>query len=90
MIEVDDGQRLPKISAGGWMPWIAYARRFDPEGPAARVGLLMLNLGADEALMQPRRSRSCRGEVSLAFLRRHARPAPLAAARARTRPRDAT
>ena len=31
MVEVTaDGQRLPKISAGGWMPWIAYARRFDP------------------------------------------------------------
>src|SRR5690349_11023234 len=51
MIEVVDGQRLPRISASGWMPWIAYSRRFDPAGPAARVGLLMLNLGADEALM---------------------------------------
>jgi len=68
LIEVtDDGQRLPKISAGGWMPWIAHARRFDPEGPAARVGLLMLNLGADEALMR-RAIEELPPEVSLAFL----------------------
>ena len=40
------------------MPWIAYARRFDPAGPAARVGLLMINLGADEALTQPRHRRA--------------------------------
>jgi polysaccharide deacetylase 2 family uncharacterized protein YibQ len=68
MIEVtDDGQRLPRISAGGWMPWIAYARRFDPEGPAARVGLLMLNLGADEAVTR-RAIEELPPEVSLAFL----------------------
>jgi polysaccharide deacetylase 2 family uncharacterized protein YibQ len=68
MIEVTaDGQRLPKISASGWMPWIAYARRFDPNGPAARVGLLMLNLGADEALMS-RAIEELPPEVSLAFL----------------------
>ena len=68
MIEVtDDGQRLPRISAGGWMPWIAYARRFDPEGPAARVGLLMLNLGADESLMR-RAIEELPPEASLAFL----------------------
>jgi polysaccharide deacetylase 2 family uncharacterized protein YibQ len=68
MVEVTaDGQRLPKISAGGWMPWIAYARRFDPEGPAARIGLLMVNLGADEALMR-RAIEELPPEVSLAFL----------------------
>ncbi len=68
MIEVTaDGQRLPKISAGGWMPWIAHARRFDPEGPAARIGLLVLNLGADEALMR-RAIEELPPEVSLAFL----------------------
>jgi len=68
MIEVtDDGQRLPRISAGGWMPWIAYARRFDPEGPAARVGLLVLNLGADEAVTR-RAIEELPPEVSLAFL----------------------
>ena len=49
------------------MPWIAYARRFEPEGPAARVGLLMINVGADEALMQ-RAIDELPGEVSLAFL----------------------
>jgi polysaccharide deacetylase 2 family uncharacterized protein YibQ len=63
----EDGQRLPKISASGWMPWIAHARRFDAEGPAARVGLLMLNLGADEALMR-RAIEELPPEVSLAFL----------------------
>lgn len=68
MIEItDDGMRLPRISAGGWMPWIAYARRFDPDGPAARVGLLMLNLGADEPLMR-RAIDELPPEVSLAFL----------------------
>ena len=68
MIEVTaDGQRLPKISASGWMPWIAYGRRFDPNGPAARVGLLMLNLGADETLMA-RAIEELPPEVSLAFL----------------------
>jgi len=68
MVEVTaDGQRLPKISASGWMPWVAYARRFDPNGPAARVGLLMLNLGADETLMS-RAIDELPPEVSLAFL----------------------
>jgi polysaccharide deacetylase 2 family uncharacterized protein YibQ len=68
MIEVtSDGLRLPKISSDGWMPWIAYARRYDPEGPAARVGLLMINVGADEALMM-RVIEELPGEISLAFL----------------------
>jgi polysaccharide deacetylase 2 family uncharacterized protein YibQ len=67
MSEVVDGLRLPKISASGWMPWIAYARRFDPAGPAARVGLLMINLGADEALTG-RAIDELPGEISLAFL----------------------
>jgi polysaccharide deacetylase 2 family uncharacterized protein YibQ len=67
MVEVADGQRLPRISGSGWMPWIAYARRFDPAGPAPRVGLLMLNLGADEALTG-RAIDELPGEISLAFL----------------------
>jgi polysaccharide deacetylase 2 family uncharacterized protein YibQ len=68
MIETTaDGLRLPKISPIGWMPWIAYSRRYPPEGPAARVGLLMINLGADESLMQ-RAIDELPGEVSLAFL----------------------
>jgi polysaccharide deacetylase 2 family uncharacterized protein YibQ len=68
MVEVTpDGLRLPKISFDGWMPWIAYARRYDPAGPAARVGLLMINVGADEALMT-RVIDELPGEVSLAFL----------------------
>ncbi|HEU5096221.1 MAG TPA: divergent polysaccharide deacetylase family protein [Reyranella sp.] len=68
MVEVTpDGLRLPKISFDGWMPWIAYARRYDPSGPAARVGLLMINVGADEALMM-RVIDELPGEVSLAFL----------------------
>ena len=62
-----DGLRLPKISPSGWMPWIAYSRRYAPEGPAARVGLLIINVGADEALMQ-RAIDELPGEVSLAFL----------------------
>ena len=68
MIEVtDEGQRLPRVSPSGWMPWIAYARRFDPSGPPARVGVLMINLGANEALMT-RAIEELPGEVSLAFL----------------------
>jgi hypothetical protein len=67
LVEVVDGLRLPRISSSGWMPWIAYARRFDPDGPAARVGVLMLNLGADEALMN-RAIDELPPEVSLAFL----------------------
>ena len=67
MSEVVDGQRLPKISGTGWMPWIAYSRRFDPAGPAARVGLLVINLGADEALTN-RAIEELPGEISLAFL----------------------
>jgi polysaccharide deacetylase 2 family uncharacterized protein YibQ len=62
-----DGLRLPRIAASGWMPWIAYSRRYPPEGPAARVGLLMINVGADEALMR-RAINELPGEVSLAFL----------------------
>lgn len=67
MSEVVDGQSLPKISASGWMPWIAYARRFDPAGPAPRVGVLVINLGADEALTS-RAIDELPGEISLAFL----------------------
>jgi len=68
LVEVTgDGQRLPKISRTGWMPWIANARRFDPAGPAPRVGLLMLNLGADEGLTG-RAIEELPPEVSLAFL----------------------
>ena len=68
LIEVTaEGQRLPRISPSGWMPWIAHARRFDPSGPPARVGVLMVNLGANEALMK-RAIEALPGEVSLAFL----------------------
>ena len=62
-----EGLRLPRVSPSGWMPWIAYSRRYPPEGPAARVGLLMINLGADEALMQ-RAIDGLPADVSLAFL----------------------
>jgi polysaccharide deacetylase 2 family uncharacterized protein YibQ len=68
MIEVtSDGFRLPRISPDGWTPWIAHSRRFDPSGPPARAGLLMINLGASEPLMQ-RAIDELPGEVSLAFL----------------------
>jgi polysaccharide deacetylase 2 family uncharacterized protein YibQ len=68
MIEVtSDGLRLPKVSPVGWMPWIAYARRYSPDGPAARVGLMMINVGANEPLMK-RAIENMPGEVSLAFL----------------------
>ncbi len=62
-----DGLRLPKTSPSGWMPWIAHARRYAPDGPPARVGLLMINVGADEALMR-RAIDELPDEVSLAFL----------------------
>lgn len=68
MIEVTaDGLRLPRISSGGWMPWIANSRRFDPSGPPARVGLLMIDVGASEPLTR-RAIEELPGEVSLAFL----------------------
>lgn len=68
LVEVTaDGLRLPRISPGGWMPWIANSRRFDPAGPPARVGLLMIDLGASEPLMR-RAIEELPGEVSLAFL----------------------
>jgi polysaccharide deacetylase 2 family uncharacterized protein YibQ len=68
LVEVTaDGQHLPRITASGWMPWIAYARRYDPDGPPARIGLLMINLGANEALTR-RAIDELPGEVSLAFL----------------------
>ena len=59
--------RLPRISASGWMPWIANSRRFDPSGPPTRMGLLMIDVGASEPLMQ-RAIDDLPGEVSLAFL----------------------
>lgn len=62
-----DGLRLPRIAPDGWMPWIANARRFDPAGPPARIGLLMINLGANEAAMT-RAIDELPAEVSLAFL----------------------
>ncbi|MGH8431279.1 MAG: divergent polysaccharide deacetylase family protein, partial [Solimonas sp.] len=68
MIEVtDDGQRLPRIAPSGWMPWIAYARRFDQAGAVVRVGVLIINLGANEALTR-RAIEELPAEVSLAFL----------------------
>jgi len=68
MIEATgDGLRLPRITPSGWMPWIANSRRFDPSGPPARVGLLMIDVGASEPLMQ-RAIEELPSEVSLAFL----------------------
>lgn len=63
----DDGLRLPKVAASGWLPWIAYARRFEVPARAPRVGILMINLGADETLTR-RAIEELPGEVSLAFL----------------------
>lgn len=82
-----DGLRLPKISPSGWMPWIAYSRRYAPEGPAARVGLLIINVGADEALMQ-RAIDELPGEVHLRLPARHARPLALDGPGPRTWPRE--
>lgn len=62
-----DGLRLPRIAPNGWMPWIANARRFDLSGSPARIGLLMINLGASEAAMK-RAIEELPAEVSLAFL----------------------
>ena len=68
MIEIAaDGLRLPRVSPSGWMPWIAHARRFDPAGPPARLGLLVINVGIDEAAMR-RAIEDLPPEVSLAFL----------------------
>ncbi|MDB5488663.1 MAG: hypothetical protein JWQ58_2378 [Reyranella sp.] len=68
MIEITaDGLRLPRISPSGWMPWIANARRFDPAGAPARLGLLVINVGINEAAMR-RAIEELPPEVSLAFL----------------------
>ncbi len=62
-----DGLRLPRVAPSGWMPWIANARRFDPAGPPARLGLLVINIGVNEAAMR-RAIEDLPPEVSLAFL----------------------
>jgi polysaccharide deacetylase 2 family uncharacterized protein YibQ len=62
-----DGLRLPRVSPSGWMPWIAHARRFDPAGPPPRLGLLVINVGVNEAAMR-RAIEDLPPEVSLAFL----------------------
>lgn len=62
-----DGIRLPRVAPSGWMPWIAHARRFDPAGPPARLGLLVINVGLNEASMR-RAIEDLPPEVSLAFL----------------------
>jgi polysaccharide deacetylase 2 family uncharacterized protein YibQ len=69
MIDITaDGMRLPRISPSGWMPWIAHARRFDPSaGAPARLGLLMINVGLNEAAMS-KAIEELPPEVSLAFL----------------------
>ena len=68
MIEITaDGLRLPRVSPSGWMPWIANARRFDPAGAPARLGLLVINVGINEAAMR-RAIEDLPPEVSLAFL----------------------
>lgn len=64
---LDDGTRLPRIAASGWMPWIAFARRFEAAARSPRIGILMINLGADAALTT-RAIEELPGEVSLAFL----------------------
>lgn len=63
----EDGLRLPRPSSSGWLPWIAYARRFEASADTARVGVLMVNLGVDAALTR-RAVEELPGEVSLAFL----------------------
>jgi polysaccharide deacetylase 2 family uncharacterized protein YibQ len=68
MAEVlDDGTRLPRVAASGWMPWIAYARRFEASAATPRTGILMINLGAD-APLTTRAIEELPGDVSLAFL----------------------
>lgn len=62
-----DGLRLPRVAPSGWMPWIAHSRRFDPAGPPARLGLLVINVGLNEAAMR-RAIEDLPPEVSLAFL----------------------
>lgn len=62
-----DGLRLPRVAPSGWMPWIAHARRFDPAGPPARLGLLVINVGLNEAAMR-RAIEDLPPEVSLGFL----------------------
>ena len=62
-----DGLRLPRVAPSGWMPWIAHARRFDPAGPPARLGLLVINVGLNEAAMR-RAIEDLPPEASLAFL----------------------
>jgi polysaccharide deacetylase 2 family uncharacterized protein YibQ len=64
---LEDGTRLPRIAASGWMPWIAFARRFEAPASSARIGILMVNLGADATLTR-RAIEELPGEVSLAFL----------------------
>jgi polysaccharide deacetylase 2 family uncharacterized protein YibQ len=64
---LDEGSRLPRIAASGWMPWIAFARRFEASSTSPRIGILMINLGADAALTR-RAIDELPGEVSLAFL----------------------
>lgn len=63
----DDGLRLPRISPSGWMPWMAHARRFDPAGPPARLGLLVINVGVNEVAMR-RAIDDLPPAASLAFL----------------------
>lgn len=68
LVEItDEGLRLPRISPSGWMPWMAHARRFDPAGAPARLGLLVINIGVSEATMR-RAIEDLPPEVSLAFL----------------------
>lgn len=68
MVETSaEGLRLPRISASGWTPWITNSRRFDPSGSSARLGLLMIDVGANELLTQ-RAIDELPSEVSLAFL----------------------
>ncbi|MBM3645898.1 MAG: hypothetical protein FJX02_16375 [Alphaproteobacteria bacterium] len=68
LIEVTaDGLRLPRVSPSGWMPWLAYARPHSPDGPASRVGVMMINLGGNEQITR-RAIEQLPGEVSLAFL----------------------
>ena len=68
MVEVtDDGQRLPQHLARRLDAVDRLCPALRSAGPPARVGLLMINLGAGEALMQ-RAIDELPGEVSLAFL----------------------
>jgi polysaccharide deacetylase 2 family uncharacterized protein YibQ len=67
LTEVTPSGRLPRIAENGCMPWLANAAAFNYRETRPRVGVILLGLGRNAALMQ-RAIENLPPQISLGFL----------------------